>query len=388
MAEDREFSSVGEKYVCEDCIDDYAIREFIRSNATRNKCDYCGAEEDEPIAAHLDEVIEFMLEGIETEWGDPYDVGNSYDNEDDKWLFAPVTDSWDLILELEIPISEGELYEDICESLMDREWCRRYPLHPSESERLIWGWRDFAEQVKHRARYVFFRARSSDTSPAEIDPSDMLDELSKVISEIGLVRPLVTGTEIFRAREHKSHELPATATELGSPPREFAKYSNRMSPAGIPMFYGAFDEPTALAEINHPTVATTGVFSVLQEMPVIDLTVLPPVPSLFDPAKRQVRSGIIFLHDFAREVSKPIEKDGREHIEYVPTQVFTEYFRHIYRDSAGKNVQGILYRSARKEGSTACVLFLENQHCCDALKGDESDKEKWLRLIRCNPLGA
>jgi hypothetical protein len=380
MAEYQGFSSVTEKYVCEDCIDDYAIQEFIRENATRNRCDYCGSEAQKLIAADLDSVIKFMLEGIQSEWGDPFEVGNIYDSEDGKW-FVPVCDSRDLISGLQISIWEDALEEDICTALSDYEWCPRNPLGGSDSERLIWGWNDFAEQVKYCTRYIFFRTKSPSFgySP-EIDPSDMLDELSKVISEIGLVRPLEIGAEVFRARAHNPRELLTTAGDLGPPPRDCAKYSNRMSPAGIPMFYGAFDEQTTLAEIDNPTVATIGTFRVLQEMLVIDLTVLPQVPSLFDPHKRHERPSIMFLHAFAEEVSRSIEKDERERIEYVPTQVFTEYFRHLYRDSEGKGVQGILYKSAQNEGGKSCVLFLENKHCCDTLKGDESDKEKWLQL--------
>ncbi len=264
MAEDLDFNSVGDKYVCEDCIEDYAVQKFIRENATAKKCDYCGTKTQEPTAADLDSVIEFMLEGIETEWGHPLDVGNIYDKEDDKWLFAPVIDSWELMHELGIPIFEDDLVEDICKALADHQWCRRYPLHPSESERLLWGWKHFAEQVMHHTRYVFFRARSPDTSPAEIDPADMLGELSKVISEIGLVRPLEIGAEVLRARAHKPEEILETAKELGSPPRDYAKSPNRMSPAGIPMFYGAFDEQTVLTEIDCPPVATIGKFIVLQ----------------------------------------------------------------------------------------------------------------------------
>jgi hypothetical protein len=49
-----------------------------------------------------------------------------------------------------------------------------------------------------------------------------------------------------------------------------------------------------------------------------------PFPSLFDEQRRHLRAGLSFLHDFAADLAKPIEKDGREHIEYVPTQIVTE----------------------------------------------------------------
>jgi uncharacterized protein (DUF983 family) len=54
-------SDLQEKYVCPDCINDYAIQEFIRSIATENTCSYCGKSSDQEIAASLDEVVDFVV---------------------------------------------------------------------------------------------------------------------------------------------------------------------------------------------------------------------------------------------------------------------------------------------------------------------------------------
>lgn len=58
----------GEKYVCSDCFGDYAIKSFIEAQAVSTKCDYCHTESSEPIAANMDDVIEFILDGISPEW--------------------------------------------------------------------------------------------------------------------------------------------------------------------------------------------------------------------------------------------------------------------------------------------------------------------------------
>jgi hypothetical protein len=51
-----------------------------------------------------------------------------------------------------------------------------------------------------------------------------------------------------------------------------------------------------------------------------------------------------------------------EHVDYVPTQIVTEYFRHRFRLSGGGSLDGIKYRSSRT-GQPACVLFFDSDDC-------------------------
>ena len=63
-----------ETYVCGDCIDDYAVKQFIRQQGEELSCDYCQQRaEDNPIAAAIAGVGDFMREGIEKEWSHPED---------------------------------------------------------------------------------------------------------------------------------------------------------------------------------------------------------------------------------------------------------------------------------------------------------------------------
>lgn len=76
MEEARGFYSPPQKYVCSDCFGDYAIKDFIGEESTSRFCDYCGKRSRRTlIAAPLDSVIEFIMEGIRSEWGDPNDEG-------------------------------------------------------------------------------------------------------------------------------------------------------------------------------------------------------------------------------------------------------------------------------------------------------------------------
>jgi len=230
-----------------------------------------------------------------------------------------------------------------------------------------------------------------------IPVAKMLDRMSNVISQlnedINLIRIIDIGVKIFRARVHDIGKSLSTAKDFGTVPLEDAKYSNRMSPAGIPMFYGAFDPETAFKEITDNTKDTSGkiayiaTFRTLRNMRVLDLTNLPEIPSIFDPEQNHLRSSLIFLRGFVQELSQPINKDGYEHIEYVPTQVFTEYIRYIYKDSDEASIEGILYHSSKNTNGISCVLFIENEHCCDEYQeimgesGDSDDSKPTKYLI-------
>lgn len=63
----------GNKHVCAACFGDYAIKEFIEAEACAPACSYCGLSRSDAtsIAADMDDVVEFILEGLQTEWTDP-----------------------------------------------------------------------------------------------------------------------------------------------------------------------------------------------------------------------------------------------------------------------------------------------------------------------------
>ena len=105
---DHEFHPLSEKYVCSDCIEDYALKKFILENAESNECSYCGKQNrHSKIAADINEAIKFILEGINTEWGDPNDEGVGWNSREGGWISARVIDTWDLLTEeLEIGFNQ------------------------------------------------------------------------------------------------------------------------------------------------------------------------------------------------------------------------------------------------------------------------------------------
>ena len=89
----------------------------------------------------------------------------------------------------------------------------------------------------------------------------------------------------------------------------------------------------------------------------MNLAQLPPLPSIFDTNSRQEREELLFLEAFVDEIKKPIEKNGTEHIEYVPTQVVSEYFSLVFGLKNGECLDGILYPSAVHPSGRNLVLF-------------------------------
>ena len=104
-------------------------------------------------------------------------------------------------------------------------------------------------------------------------------------------------------------------------------------------------------------------------------------PSSFRVEQRRQRKVLGFLQDFIYDFSKPIDRDGKEHFEYVPTQVVTEYIRHRLVDNEGRKIDGILYKSAANSGKQAMVIFAGPEHC-GAVQDAFHDAQTLLRLVR------
>jgi len=164
---------------------------------------------------------------------------------------------------------------------------------------------------------------------------------------------------LFRVRERDQKDTWAlNEKELGAPPSELAN-AGRMNPAGISYLYLAFDEKTALGEVlsGPPSTAAIGSFETVQDLIVLDLSDIPPLPSIFDDDHRWEREQLLFLQRFAKAIARPVRKDGREHVEYVPSQVVSEYFSRVFLSDDGQPINGLIYPSAVCPGGKNVVIF-------------------------------
>jgi len=365
--------------VCDECVDEEALKEFIRDNAVSESCDFCGRESDEPIACDFDDFKEVIAAGIAVDWTDAL---NFMPRDGDHWALEDAHRGiYDLLADGELDVELNEaLFQRVVDEFIDISYAPRYYFDLAPEEALQYGWEAFVSQVSHRTRFFFAGGAGveEDHDPREISPADMMTALGRVIAERGRVRPLPVGTLLHRARLHRRGDPPpAGAKQLGTPPVESARYSNRMSPNGIPMFYGSFDEATAILEIagdgrNPQEDLTVGVFRTHAEMQIVDLVEPPPILSRYLEDPDNARPALRFLHAFVEEVRRPIVQDEREHLEYVPTQIVTEYFRHVYAREHGHHVDGISYRSAANREGASIVLFVENDDCVEVVLGADA----------------
>ena len=265
------------------------------------------------------------------------------------------------------------------------------PYAESESEAFDSGWERFVAHVKHRSRYYFLADPAA--HPAQDEPyreklsvSEVPSYLGEAIRSVGLIRELHVDTRFVRARLSRRGDTYSCASALGTVPTEYANSANRMSPAGIALFYGSADTATAIAEVydraNDPmkgALASVGIFRPSRAVNMIDLSGAIILPSLFDEAARALREKVRLLNDFASAIAQPIMKDGNEHIEYTPTQIVTEYFRHVFPGDHSVTVDGIMYISSRRPVHMNYVLFVDNDHCIDGYDVP-SDEGLWLHL--------
>lgn len=369
-----------EKWVCINCFTDPNIRAFI-NHYDEGVCSYC--ESSAPVAPFKD-LMHFLLRGISEEYGEPAEEGVAW--EDSKYIGVKIYEAFELVhYELELEIVDDVLEEEIIVALSSQFWCNKDPYALRKHEEMFVEWERFSNQVKHQVRYVFFKLKTR-FGKGVFDqrylnePHEILEYIANSCQNMNLFMDLPVGTGIYRVRVHNNDKDYTSAKELGTPPVEKAIYSNRMSPAGIPMFYGSDDEETAVAEaiVNREArgYATIGVFTTTRVLRLLDLTALPDVPSLFDDNRRDMRGALKFLHDFLADFSSPISRDGGEHIEYVPTQIVTEYFRHIFIE----NIDGIIYPSSRRPTRNSFVLFLESYDCGSDADTD-SKQDTTLRLL-------
>lgn len=347
--------------VCPHCLVDPDLRRWVRANASLPTCGVCHRVAKQPIAADFDEFVEHVGTCIEAEYEDASEM---VPVEGGEYVF-PGESSEDLLFWRVPDISDNEdLVTAIAAALPDKYWVQRdfFSLTPFDGLRS--GWSEFARLIKYETRFLFFPARPPrgiHEDPNDVRPEDMLEALGRFIRSERLVKRLPVGTMVYRVRAHGEEEAPCSATELGPPPAELVRQSNRMSPAGISMLYVALDRETAIAETLSstpgPSGGTLAVFELLDEARVVDFVRLRRRPTLFTPESDPAeRAPLQFLHSLAHEFSLPIARDGREHVEYVPTQVVTEYLRYRYRPK--RPVHGIRYRSAKRGPGINLALFL------------------------------
>ena len=367
--------------VCVKCIEDPTLQEIVKDNLTEKWCDYCGREAKKPIACELRVIANYMKEYIEREYCDPVEE-LPFESAEGGYQ-GMVLDAWDVLEAIGFRVKSERLFDDIGSSLMDHDWCEKTSSSRLESDAYVYGWQRFCRAVKNQRRYTFWTAY--DKNMAEYDrgyihPGEMLKQISEVIRYHATTLP--PGTRFWRVQVLDAAQKPKLPHRFTSPPDDLALNPNRMSPAGVSMFYGAADMRTALKETVRRRSRKKRVWAVQFEsligLTLLDLTSLPDMPSYFSRPGHDPE--VLFLQFFKRDLTRPVVADRCEHIDYVPTQVFTEYVRYEMRTSDGKPFHGIIYPSS-KTGKPCYVIFANQEDCLDEVQYRLRSRPQILRLV-------
>ena len=355
-----------DKVVCTRCVTDYALVKGIRADDCSAVCDYCDSRPTPPDAsAPVSVILDLIVDGFRTEYEDP--VEQVLWSSADGGFQMALDDTYDLLETHEVT-EDGELISDLATAIGQSEWVQRDPYAVAPADALRYGWSEFRDHVKHRRRYSFLlQGPTASQGAGEITINDVPAAVLNAVSEAGQVRTLPAGTKWWRLRPHDANETYETAGDLGTPPDSVAR-DNRMSGKGIGAFYGASTALGAQREVASyadPThVGTIGQFELLRNITVVDLTNAPRVPSLFDVEDRHRRPAIRFMHDFIEDVRRVADPTDRLDLDYIPTQIISEFFRYELDDPTGP-VLGVLWRSSKDAEVTCCVIFASNSEMTD-----------------------
>lgn len=365
--------SPSDQRICSVCVTDYALKAAVALQETTDvgPCMTCGKEPSAP----FDALLEVFVDGIKFLYDDALN-SVSYVSSEGGYVGAATWDTWDLLEDFHDCFEEDAsptIIDELRAQMELGDWVDRSDPDFDPEVLLDAAWVEFCRAIKHETRYVFWlepkggEGTKKEPAPWEIDPATALDHVGDIIDDFGLFKDYEQGHQFYRARTYPGDaEAPSTAKRLGTPSASLSLQGNRMSPAGIPMFYAGESLNLVLDEVSVRTEnrnASVGTFIATEPFRVVDLTAIPSMPSPFDQGKRHLSWKVSFLRSFVNRISEPIAK-GRDQVDYVPTQVMTEYLLRIRwgRDQ----IQGIRYPSAAHEDGASVVLNVDSMDCLES----------------------
>lgn len=365
------------KCICSRHYEDNYLKELIDKDATPGKCSYCGRTA--PVR-DMQKFAQDVTWKIHLHYNNADDEGlllasSFYDDEKEvipgfkrvgPYILPNDAEHFESALEmmeeLGLISDNDELNEDIEEMFSTQLWVKKDFNIPDENIRLTDEWLKFAKEVTETRRFTFL-AKPEFTNLAigkGAGYGDILSKLSRIINEQHLCEILNKGTRLYRSRAVEDIDSDYGFKDLTSAPAKFA-FPNRMSPAGIGVFYASFEEDVAKKEcVGSDSHFVVGTFETMRDMIVIDLTKI-PTPSFWMSGWQEN----LFLHRFHHEITKPLNEDDRNKLRYVPTQIFTEFLRYMFKTEKGLNVDGLIYGSAKVKDERNVVLFCNNEQSKD-----------------------
>lgn len=354
--------------ICFECVGDHYLKQRIVGSGVKGKCLNCGEYRFSiELETLSDDIAEILLTTVAS--GDLVDV---WDIERDRMSHTERRGeslSYYVREILQVHEESNSVIDYVLGTLVSQSPGNEGFFDEGAYELRVWvpvdveeNWLEFRNGLMHKSRFFNHKAR------------EFLEWLFEGIDDYqvwgsgpGVVRPLnpTESKPIFRARDctppkDRSSAIFADPTkQLAAPPKELAP-AGRMSPAGVPVFYGAFERETCIAELRPPVggKVISGEFKLTKEIRVFDFTALEDaydrkVVSYFDPDYRRKIERRQFLKSFHSIISRPVVP-GQDH-EYLQTQVIAEYLATQHSPP----IDAVIFASAQNkhEGGKNIVLF-------------------------------
>ncbi|MBQ6305026.1 MAG: RES domain-containing protein [Bacteroidales bacterium] len=374
MAEGYILPEKGGKFLCADHYQNKYLKKYISDNGAAGVCSYCGKHTK---VLDLSDFVEYVG-GKLADWLE--DIDNAglfleksfYDNDLEEipgyqrasGYIAPDDASYyetnnEVMDDFDLESDNSTLNKDLSSCLYMERKIRRDPTSMILSDELSYRWEQFCRLVKGERRYTFFKSPLFDLADGQNSDnglSDILSELGGVIHAAESIIP--AGTQLFRCRPANNGESVTKFEHITAPPMSAAK-TNRLSPVGISIFYGSFDNDTPYKETkNYETQQRDcyylGSFHTNCDLSVVDLTTL-ECDFWMDGLWQET----LFLKRFHKEITKAIMPEDEE-VEYVPSQIFTEYLRYLCKNKEGAAYDGIIYSSSLTSQRNV-ALFYDNK---------------------------
>lgn len=374
--EERGFDDI-DKYICSECVEDDYLKQWIDENATETiECDYCG--NIHPVVLMTD--FMYILMDTFCKYYENAEGNLYWDNEEYEY-WGSTYDSEYVVNDFAAQISSNQqVIDDIINAIHDISWCKMDPYGLTERERREYSWKSFSDLVKYKNRYFFFD-EENDEYHEKYTPLDILYIISEQAKKLDIIKTIPKNFDFYRVRIFsKKDDLVLDGANLGAPPKECAQ-TDRMSACGISSFYASDDIETSLKEIqkensDNKEFVAIGQFKNLRDLKCLDLTAINEIklPSIFDLEKYDEREAIFFLKGLNKELTRPIK--DLQPIEYVPTQIFAEYFKLVQK------LDGIKYNSSKNKNGTCYVLFFNNEQCIENKKNILEEDVCQLKLVK------
>ena len=379
-------------YVCHDCIGDPFLTKVVRAEGTRVVCSYCNAVgEALPLDDLAQRIHEVLQDHFELTSSQP--IGHEYalvreglwERAGDlaKHVIADITGvSEEIVTDVQELLSDcygHRAIKDGEENPYDSDAC--YEEQGADDS----AWKTFCEQIRSHDR--FFNRYAE-------------DELTHIFGDLGtqktfrsksVIREISPDSQsgyIWRGRTAQSPKerdtiLKSPAREIGPPPPRLAK-GGRMNAAGIPVFYGAMEKDTCIAELRAPVGSQVVVakFELLRPVRLLDLEALTEIwnidASHFDPDYYKIEGRVASLRSLAREICRPVMPQD-EAFEYLPSQAVAEYLA----NKLNTPLDGIIFRSSQTVDGRNMMLF---NHACGVAPDDLPEgSEVKVYSLRANP---